>query len=343
MLLKYIPLLSIVFCLLSACQNTDHSTINNAENETLSPSNMAALKEKTRCFSLYNYDRQELVTVVIDQDTIYGELHGVINSEDIIIEGGLTGKCKGDTCEIQISKMYSQDYELEIMQQTWVKNSKNEFEVIKGMEYANRTAETFFYRPIRCFQFDPTAKYDLILEFKDGYAPIMQNGVMGIIDSNYNLVVEAQYNFISNINEGTVAFRPQGQMSYHYGIMDVQGNIMVEATQSQATPFYNGIAALVDDKGYYFIDKTSKIVIPPNNYKSIIFSSNYEEDTQFIREGLIPILKDDKWGFLDKKGNIVIPFIYEYVEHFQDGRATVQKDGKSIIIDRYNKCLFNCD
>lgn len=45
------------------------------------------------------------------------------------------------------------------------------------------------------------------------------------------------------------------------------------------------------------------------------------------------IKKDGKWGYKNKKGEIVIPFIYDWVDLFSEGRAGVKKDGKYGYID----------
>lgn len=46
-------------------------------------------------------------------------------------------------------------------------------------------------------------------------------------------------------------------------------------------------------------------------------------------EGLASAKKDGKWGYIDKKGNVVIDFIYENAGDFSEGLAPVKKDGKA--------------
>ena len=42
-------------------------------------------------------------------------------------------------------------------------------------------------------------------------------------------------------------------------------------------------------------------------------------------------------GYIDKSGNIVIPCIYDYGDHFNCGVAKVNKDNKSFYIDKQGK------
>lgn len=50
-------------------------------------------------------------------------------------------------------------------------------------------------------------------------------------------------------------------------------------------------------------------------------------DFDYVRnfsEGLAAVCKDDKWGYINKAGKIVIPFEYEWVDNFKDGIAIVR-------------------
>ena len=57
--------------------------------------------------------------------------------------------------------------------------------------------------------------------------------------------------------------------------------------------------------------------------------------------GLAPVCKDDKWGYIDTQGKVVIPFKYDEAGVFKDGLAEVTKgkyqDSKSGFIDTTGK------
>ncbi|HIO50413.1 TPA: WG repeat-containing protein [Candidatus Poribacteria bacterium] len=59
-----------------------------------------------------------------------------------------------------------------------------------------------------------------------------------------------------------------------------------------------------------------------------------------FHEGLCRFLKDDKWGFIDKTGRVVIPLIYDYVEPFHEGLCRFLKDGKYGFIDKTGRSPF---
>lgn len=57
-------------------------------------------------------------------------------------------------------------------------------------------------------------------------------------------------------------------------------------------------------------------------------SSNYDKELQ-TNDTLFPVKNlNDKWGYIDKRGNLKIDYIYESADFFSDGKASVCKDGK---------------
>lgn len=47
--------------------------------------------------------------------------------------------------------------------------------------------------------------------------------------------------------------------------------------------------------------------------------------------------KMGKRGIIDKKGEIVVPFIYDYLQNFEDGFALGKRDGHYFFINRNGK------
>ena len=51
-------------------------------------------------------------------------------------------------------------------------------------------------------------------------------------------------------------------------------------------------------------------------------------------DGLARVEKDGKWGYIDRKGTVVIDLIYDFVGYFHEGLVGVKKDGKYGFLDR---------
>lgn len=60
-----------------------------------------------------------------------------------------------------------------------------------------------------------------------------------------------------------------------------------------------------------------------------------------FHEGLSPVIKDGKWGFVDEMGEIIIPFEYDEAEPFSDGLAAVRKGNYFGYIDYNNNVIID--
>lgn len=62
-------------------------------------------------------------------------------------------------------------------------------------------------------------------------------------------------------------------------------------------------------------------------------------------EGRAPVLSNDKWGFINTKGDLKIPAIYSKVQPFSEGLAYVEKEKNKpgVFIDRNGNEVFSLD
>ncbi len=79
-----------------------------------------------------------------------------------------------------------------------------------------------------------------------------------------------------------------------------------------------------------------------NHMLSKINNVPYEHVGQFS-EGFFPVMQDGVGGYLDVKGNIVIPMEYEVVTSFSNGLASVKKNGKYGCINAENEIVIPFD
>jgi len=108
-----------------------------------------------------------------------------------------------------------------------------------------------------------------------------------------------------------VPFEQDGQWGYR----DAQGTVVIAPRYLIADPFSpEGIAAVADEKGWAYIDRTGKILVHP-----FLFDNGPDE----FQEGLARCVADGKVGYFDKHGRIVIPPRFSFAEPFSDGRAKV--------------------
>lgn len=80
--------------------------------------------------------------------------------------------------------------------------------------------------------------------------------------------------------------------------------------------------------------KSDKVV----KYSSL--NMEIDEASEFS-EGLAVVKKDGKYGYIDKEGNLVIDFQYEYANPFSEGLAVVKKNGKNGYIDKSGNIVID--
>jgi hypothetical protein len=68
----------------------------------------------------------------------------------------------------------------------------------------------------------------------------------------------------------------------------------------------------------------------------------YENATKFSEE-LAAVKKNGQWGYIDNKGQEVIPFKFSFAGTFEEGTAKVLKESKWIIIDKNGKKISDAD
>ncbi len=59
-------------------------------------------------------------------------------------------------------------------------------------------------------------------------------------------------------------------------------------------------------------------------------------------DGLCAVQNDmEKWGFINKSGELVVDYLYDEVEQYRDGLALCRVNGEKIYIDKDGNEVFN--
>ncbi|NLK50566.1 MAG: WG repeat-containing protein [Candidatus Cloacimonetes bacterium] len=92
--------------------------------------------------------------------------------------------------------------------------------------------------------------------------------------------------------------------------------------------FSEGLAAVVQGEGdggiiqYIDHEGNAKITLHKLDNTRITAASIFSEGMAWVKN------ENDKYGFIDKSGTLVIPFKYDYVRPFHEGRALVSQDAE---------------
>lgn len=177
----------------------------------------------------------------------------------------------------------------------------------------------------------------------------------GFIDKTGKLVVAPQFLEAGSFVDGLAPVRlpDSGKLvdslgsdkSRHWGYIDKSGNFTIAPTFEEADAFSDGLAAVASGGKYGFIDSTGKWSIEPKFDLACRFSDGRAAVMTSLQTGFLSIsTRDDMyradggvWGYIDKKGEPVIPSTLEACGAFGKGLApaSVGKNQGSIRPDKW--------
>lgn len=161
-----------------------------------------------------------------------------------------------------------------------------------------------------------------------------QHKKWGILNAKGEEIVPFVYDEIGPWKEDLSAIKKNGK----WGFVNLQGNEIIPCQYDFAYGFEHGIALVQKGKKFGFINAKNEVVIDfeYTDYKEItdvvkdeISETGYSQNNRrfVMEEGYIILKKEDKWGYIDTLGNIVIPFEYNYIGvSSSSGRVQIEKD-----------------
>src|SRR5208337_268285 len=135
---------------------------------------------------------------------------------------------------------------------------------------------------------------------------------VGFVDANGHFQINPTFDDALPFSEGLAAV----QIGEKWGFVDSSGRLVIEPQFEAAFYFREGVGEAELDSGFVLIDRSGKVLTSGLEYVDLIF------------EGRIPATRNGEHGYLDLRGKVAIPFIYEAGSRFSSGLAAVKKDGK---------------
>lgn len=118
--------------------------------------------------------------------------------------------------------------------------------------------------------------YDNVGIFSDGLCPVQINEKFGVIDKTGKLVIPAIYDHLGqSFEEKRISFFLDGKC----GVLDEQGNVVIQPTYNRIYPFKNGFAVTQQGIKYGFIDMNGKVLFEPQ----------FDSASRFGTEGLAQV------------------------------------------------------
>ncbi len=140
---------------------------------------------------------------------------------------------------------------------------------------------------------------------------------------NKKELTEVKYDSIGKFKDGFVVVRKDNK----FGYVDMLAKELVSPNYRYARAFSEGLGTALNDKNWLFVNKNGEEF--PLIYNGV---SNYNNVGSF-HDGLCWVFFNDKAGYVNKKGKLVIALEYDAVWSFDGGIAKVQLDSKIGCID----------
>ncbi|MEO0788650.1 MAG: WG repeat-containing protein [Bacteroidota bacterium] len=180
-------------------------------------------------------------------------------------------------------------------------------------------------------------------DFHEGHAWVRNEPGYGLIDSNGQIVIDPQYDKLSNLSHGRLVFEQDGQYGLRdfsqviipptydrltddggqlrarqgklYGYLQSDGKWQIEPAYQMASPFVDDRAAVMKDGQWQLIDLAGQNYLT-QDYQQV-FSAG---------EGLWIVEASGRYGAVDRGGQLVIALEYDEIQPFSSGLAAYSQN-----------------
>ncbi len=142
--------------------------------------------------------------------------------------------------------------------------------------------------------------------------PVMLKGGCGFMDQEGKMVIDTIFDHADLFSEGMALVASK---DFKYGFIDQEGRYVVQPQFKDARSFSEGMASVMRrDLSLAFINAKGEVVIE--------LPANIDEAGSF-KEGRALVRTNNKYGFIDPTGTVVIPCQFDLAEDFSEGLARV--------------------
>ncbi len=159
--------------------------------------------------------------------------------------------------------------------------------------------------------------------FSEGILPVQKNGLWGFINTQGEIVSPFIWKDSGYFSQGLAPVESREGKTYY---VDTKGNILFESPLSSVnrSNFFHGVAPVFSENGKLcLIDMKGNVILKPQY--------GYEELSPFEEEGYICVNNGSRWGVINTKGEVVVPFIafFESRISISEGKAMLQEEEDS--------------
>lgn len=177
---------------------------------------------------------------------------------------------------------------------------------------------------------ESSKRYDFANDFSEGFASVKKDGKYAYINKKWEQITPFEFDTAGSFSEG-LAGVSKGE---RYGFIDTSGQMVIKPRFLYVTQFSEGLAACEGTGGKW------GYINPTGRGAEIRFIYEYAYP---FSESLACVCLDGKYGYINKEGEVVIPFQYTSAGIFSEGLARVSLGGKSGYIDKSGEVVITGD
>jgi hypothetical protein len=173
-------------------------------------------------------------------------------------------------------------------------------------------------------------EYDNYFFFYNGLAIVKLNGTKLCINTKGETIGSPDYKY-EYTKEGMIEVSDSQDKK---GFLNSKGELVIPCKYKFVSMFKDGLSFVneIDNNNGYFIDKSGKKIYTPENGNSC---DRFSEGLASFKD-----LKTLKYGFVNKKGVVIVKPIFKWVKDFSNGLALVENDNLLGYINTLGKVVI---
>ena len=201
------------------------------------------------------------------------------------------------------------------------------------------------------------AQYTEAYDFQEGLAVVSKNDYYGLIDVYGTTLFPFKYESLKPFKKGYYLV----EQDEYYGVLSIKGDTLIPVKYDYIGKPKNGFTIVELDDEFNFVDSTGKLVFQNwfetypeykllatfhNGYCKVKFEKGYNlldtNGTKLMKKEvedigpfgeLIAFSKNQEWGYMNTKGQVVIQPTFDFAQSFSGGNAIVRTEPFYGLID----------
>lgn len=182
--------------------------------------------------------------------------------------------------------------------------------------------------------------YDYAEIFHEGLACVKKSNIWGVVNSNGQEIISPIFDFVEKqCKVEAYVFHQEKLVVYKdkkYGVIDKQGRIVLPFIYDMVRDINEGVFHTVRNNKNYLVDNNGKEFMEIDSDFLTLFQNTYHN-------GLLLCQRNNKYGFINPSGNIIVPFKYDEIYTHMDGIASYALNNKHGCLDLKGNEIIPCE